>query len=75
MHLTNIEMVKIVMLVIYAMSLFVYLRELLEDLKNEKPKVFSEWFWYVMLLIGGFVPVLNTVVSYQIIKTEKKDER
>ena len=75
MHLTNIEMVKIVMLVIYAMSLFVYLRELLEDLKNEKPKVFSEWFWYVMLLIGGFVPVLNTVVSYQIIKKHKEYEQ
>ena len=75
MHLTNIEMVKIVMLVIYAMSSFVYLKELFADFKDNKPKVFSEWFWYVILLIGGFVPVLNTVVSYQIIKTEKKDER
>ena len=73
--ITNIEMVKIVMLVIYAMSSFVYLKELFKDFKNDRPKVFSEWFWYVMLLIGGFVPVLNTVVSYQIIKTEKKDER
>ena len=75
MNLTNIEMVKIVMLVIYAMSLFVYLRELLEDLKNEKPKVFSEWFWYVMLLIGAFVPALNTIVCYQIIKKHKEYER
>ena len=75
MNLTNIEMVKIVMFVIYAMSSFVYLKELFEDFKDNKPKVFSEWFCYVMLLIGGFVPVLNTVVSYQIIKTEKKDER
>jgi hypothetical protein len=73
--ITNIEMVKIVMIVIYAMSSFVYLKELFLDFKNDRPKVFSEWFYYVMLLIGGFVPVLNTVVSYQIIKTEKKDER
>jgi hypothetical protein len=73
--ITNIEMVKIVMLVIYAMSSFVYLKELFADFKDNKPKVFSEWFWYVILLIGGFGPVLNTVVSYQIIKTEKKDER
>jgi hypothetical protein len=73
--ITNIEMVKIVMLVIYAMSSFVYLKELFADFKDNKPKVFSEWFWYVILLIGAFGPVLNTVVSYQIIKTEKKDER
>ena len=30
---------------------------------------------YVMLLIGGFVPVLNTVVSYQIIKKHKEYEQ
>ena len=75
MHLTNIEMVKIVMLVIYAMSLFVYLKELFKGFKYDRPKVFSEWLCYLILLIGAFVPVLNTVVSYQIIKTEKKDER
>tara|TARA_R110002050_G_scaffold53609_1_gene121844 strand:- start:188 stop:412 length:225 start_codon:yes stop_codon:yes gene_type:complete len=73
--ITNIEMVKIVMIVIYAMSSFVYLKELFLDFKYDRPKLFSEWFCYVMLLIGGFVPVLNTVVSYQIIKKQKKDER
>ena len=75
MHLTNIEMVKIVMLVIYAMSLFVYLKELLEDLKDNRPKVFSEWFWYVAILIGAFVPALNTIVCYQIIKKHKEYEQ
>ena len=75
MHLTNIEMVKIVMLVIYAMSSFVYLKELFEDFKDNKPKVFSEWIWYVVILIGGFVPALNTVVSYQIIKKHKEYEQ
>ena len=75
MHLTNMEMVNTIGYVIYAMSLFVYLKELLKGFKYDRPKVFSEWLCYVILLIGGFVPVLNTVVSYQIIKTEKKDER
>ena len=73
--ITNIEMVKIVMLVIYAMSSFVYLRELLEDLKDNRPKVFSEWFWYVAILIGAFVPALNTIVCYQIIKKHKEYEQ
>ena len=44
-------------------------------MKDNKPKVFSEWIWYVVILIGGFVPVLNTVVSYQIIKKHKEYER
>tara|TARA_R110002050_G_scaffold294193_1_gene451666 strand:+ start:199 stop:426 length:228 start_codon:yes stop_codon:yes gene_type:complete len=75
MNLTSIEIVKIIMLVIYAMSLFVYLRELLEDLKDNRPKVFSEWFWYVAILIGAFVPALNTIVCYQIIKKHKEYEQ
>ena len=75
MHLTNIDMVKIIICILYACSGIVYLKELFLDFKDERPKVFSECFWYVLLLIGGFVPVLNTIVSYQIIKREKKDER
>ena len=75
MHLTNIEMVNTIGYVIYAMSLVIYMMELFTDFKDNKPKVFSEWFWYSLLAVGGLVPVLNTVVSYQIIKTEKKDER
>jgi|TARA_R110000796_G_scaffold82088_2_gene180444 hypothetical protein len=54
------------------MSSYVYIKELIEDLKEERPKVFSEWFWYIVLVIGGFVPVLNTVVCYKIIKTHKE---
>ena len=75
MHLTNIEIVKIICAAIYGYSGIIYLKELFADFKDNKPKVFSEWFWYVMLLIGGFVPVLNTVVSYHIIKSDKKDEQ
>ena len=75
MHLTNMEMVNTIGYVIYAMSLVIYMMELFTDFKDNKPKVFSEWFWYSLLAVGGLVPVLNTVVSYQIIKTEKKDER
>ena len=75
MHLTNMEMVNTIGYVIYAMSLVIYMTELFTDFKDNKPKVFSEWFWYSLLAVGGLVPVLNTVVSYQIIKTEKKDER
>ena len=75
MNLTSIGLVEIIILVIYAMSLFVYLRELFEDLKDEKPKVFSEWFWYIAILIGAFVPVLNTIVCYQIIKKYKEYEQ
>ena len=71
MYLTNIEILKSIAFGIYLYSLVIYLKELFIDFKDEKPKVFSEWFWYTILLIGGFVPVLNTVVGYYIIKTEK----
>ena len=72
MNIASIEILKIVMFVIYFMSSYVYIKELIEDLKEERPKVFSEWFWYIVLVIGGFVPVLNTVVCYKIIKTHKE---
>ena len=75
MYLTNMEIVKLVGLVIYLYSMFIYLKELFADFKDNKPKVFSEYFWYVLLLVGGFVPVLNTIVGYYIIKSDKKDEQ
>lgn len=74
MYLTNMEIVKAIALGLYLYSMFIYLKELFADFKNNKPKVFSEYFWYVLLLVGGFVPVLNTIVSIIIIKNNSQDE-
>ena len=71
MYLTNEGIIKSIAFGIYLYSLTIYLKELFRDFKDEKPKVFSEWFWYVMLLIGGFAPILNTIVCYQIYKSNK----
>tara|TARA_R110000737_G_C14247256_1_gene425952 strand:+ start:207 stop:422 length:216 start_codon:yes stop_codon:yes gene_type:complete len=71
MHLTNKEILDIVALAIYLYSMFIYLKELFADFKKNKPKVFSEYFWYVILLVGGFIPVLNTIVGYYIIKSKR----
>ena len=75
MYLTNIEIVKVVGLVIYLYSMFIYLKELLAEAIDDRPKVFSEYFWYTILFIGGLVPVLNTIVSVIIIKNNKQDEQ
>ena len=71
MHLTNIEVMKSIAFGIYLYSLVIYLKELFAEFKDEKPKVFSEWFWYVILLIGGFAPIFNTIICYQIYKSNK----
>ena len=75
MYLTNMEIVKATGLAIYLYSMFIYLKELFEDFKDNKPKVFSEYFWYAIMLVGTFAPVLNTIVGYYIIKSDKKDEQ
>ena len=71
MYLTNMEIVKSVAFGIYLYSMFIYQKELLADFKYNKPKVFSEYFWYAVLFIGGLVPILNTIVGCYIIKSKK----
>lgn len=53
---------------IYIYSAVVYMSELLVDFRNDKPKVFSEIFWYSALFIGGLIPILNTCVTLSILK-------
>ena len=57
MNLTNIEVMKSIAFGIYLYSLVIYLKELFAEFKDEKPKVFSEWFWYI--------------ICYQIYKSNK----
>ena len=71
MYLTNMEIVKSVAFGIYLYSMFIYQKELLAEAIDDRPKVFSEYFWYTILFIGGLVPVLNTIVGCYIIKSKK----
>tara|TARA_R110000751_G_scaffold69676_2_gene141389 strand:+ start:1051 stop:1284 length:234 start_codon:yes stop_codon:yes gene_type:complete len=75
MHLTNTEIFKVVGFVIYFFSMFIYLKQLYEDLKNETPYYFREWIGFILVMIGAFTPVLNTVVAYLIAKHFKNGNR
>jgi hypothetical protein len=64
---------NIVACIVYVCSGIIYLVELLQGFRKDRPKVLSEWLWYIMLLIGGFVPGVNTIASYKIIKLNRKN--
>ena len=66
------EIAKSVLLAVYLYSMFIYLKELITDIMEDKPKRLSDRFQYLALFIGGFVPILNTVVTYHIIKYHTK---
>ena len=66
------ETLKAIALAIYIYSSVVYLKELLEDFKTDKPKVFSEISWYSILFIGGLIPILNTCVTISILILRNK---
>jgi hypothetical protein len=71
MYLTNMEIVKSIGFGIYLYSMFIYLKELFEGIRYDRPKMLSEWFWYAIFFLGSCVPILNTIVAYQIIKPKK----
>lgn len=74
MHLTNMEMVKIVGFVIYFYSMFLYLVEMLKEIKDDKPKFFSEWIGFFAVSLGAFFPILNTIVAVIILKIKSNDK-
>jgi len=66
------EIAKSVLLAVYLYSMFIYLRELITDIIEDKPKRLSECISYLALFMGGFVPILNTIVGCYIIKYHTK---
>ena len=75
MYLTNMEMVKIVGFVIYFYSMFLYLVEMLKEVKDDRPKFFSEWIGFFVVSIGAFTPILNTIVAVIILKMKSDDKK
>ena len=72
MYLTNMEIVKVIALVIYLYSFVIYSKQLFEDLRQDGPKILSEWLGFILVLVGAFTPILNTYVTIQIMKFKRK---
>ena len=72
MHLTNIEVLKVIGLVIYIYSMIIYLKQINDDLIDDRPKILQEWIAFILVSVGAFVPILNTVVAVLIIKFKRQ---
>mgnify|MGYP003643771814 FL=1 len=72
MHLTNIEVLKVIGLVIYIYSMIIYLKQINDDLVEDRPKILQEWIAFTLVSVGAFVPILNTIVAVLIIKFKRQ---
>ena len=72
MHLTNIEVLKVIGLVIYIYSMIIYLKQINDDLIDDRPKILQEWIAFILVSIGAFMPILNTIVAVLIIKLKRQ---
>ena len=72
MHLTNIEVLKVIGLVIYIYSMIIYLKQINDDLVEDRPKILQEWIAFTLVSVGALVPILNTIVAVLIIKFKRQ---
>ena len=58
---------------IYIISFFIYVNELVIDLRRFKPRSFLEYVIVSLITLGSIVPILNSLYAYKILNYKRHE--
>ena len=59
---------------IYILSIVIYLKELLSDIRRFKPRYFFEYVIILVMTIGSLIPILNSIAAIRSITLNNKNK-
>ena len=59
---------------IYILSIVIYLKELLGDIRRFKPRYFFEYVIILVMTIGSLIPILNSIAAIRSITFNNKNK-
>ena len=59
---------------VYILSIVIYLKELLGDIRRFKPRYFFEYVIILVMVIGSLIPILNTIVAIKSMTFNNKNK-
>ena len=59
---------------IYILSIVIYLKELLGDIRRFKPRYFFEYVIILVMTIGSLIPILNSIAAIRSITLNNKNK-
>jgi len=58
---------------LYIISFFIYVNELVIDLRRFKPRSFLEYVIVSLITLGSIVPILNSLYAYKILNYKRHE--
>ena len=59
---------------VYILSIVIYLKELLGDIRRFKPRYFFEYVIILVMVIGSLIPILNSIAAIRSIMFNNKNK-
>ena len=59
---------------VYILSIVIYLKELLGDIRRFKPRYFFEYVIILVMVIGSLIPILNSIAAIRSMSFNSKNK-